>query len=80
MWKTPSGDPLTPTASVSEPTTVFDRGAQLTCTCLTRAALDQSATLDGPGLVEDGTSTLYVPAGWQARSDDAGNLMIERKG
>ncbi|MGB7180579.1 MAG: hydantoinase/oxoprolinase family protein [Burkholderiaceae bacterium] len=33
--------------------------------------------LDGPILIEDGTSTVYVPPGWSVQRDDAGNLLMQ---
>ena len=33
----------------------------------------------GPGLIEDPTSTLYVPAGWTARFDANDNTILERQ-
>jgi N-methylhydantoinase A/oxoprolinase/acetone carboxylase beta subunit len=33
----------------------------------------------GPCLVEDKTSTLFVPSGWLARLDDADNLILTRE-
>ncbi len=58
---------------------VTEGGERISCQVLAREAIG-TAPVNGTLLVEDGTSTLYVPTGWQARCDDAGNLMIERKG
>ena len=58
---------------------ITEGGAEIACRVIKREAIG-TTPIGGTLLVEDGTSTLYVPAGWQARSDDAGNLMIERKG
>jgi len=33
---------------------------------------------NGPALLEDPTSTLYVPAGWAARRDDNDNTVLTR--
>ena len=35
--------------------------------------------LQGPILVEDGTSTIYVPPGWQVRRDRADSLILKRE-
>ena len=35
--------------------------------------------ITGPALLEDPTSTLYVPAGWTARRDANDNTILERK-
>ncbi len=58
---------------------VTEGGQRISCQVMAREAIGRAA-VSGTLLVEDGTSTLYVPTGWQARCDDAGNLMIERKG
>jgi N-methylhydantoinase A len=33
----------------------------------------------GPVLIEDPTSTLYVPSGWKARLDANDNTILERR-
>jgi len=33
----------------------------------------------GPALIEDPTSTLYVPSGWTARPDGNGNTILGRR-
>jgi len=35
--------------------------------------------VSGPALIEDPTSTLYVPSGWRARPDANGNTILERR-
>ena len=50
------------------------RDAQL----LRRHALGAEPTL-GPALIEDPTSTLYVPTGWTARPDANANTILERQ-
>jgi hypothetical protein len=46
------------------------------CTVCERANLAKPAA--GPLLVLDETATLYVPPGWRAVNDDAGNLIMKR--
>ncbi|MBK9605317.1 MAG: hydantoinase/oxoprolinase family protein [Betaproteobacteria bacterium] len=59
------------------------------CTVATRGAIGSLrsgqvdvaggvAGMDGPLLVEDETSTIYVPPGWRAVDDPAGNLILKR--
>jgi N-methylhydantoinase A/oxoprolinase/acetone carboxylase beta subunit len=55
------------------------------CTVATRGALGSlpgrpagAGGMDGPLLVEDETSTIYVPPGWRAVDDPAGNLLLNR--
>lgn len=33
----------------------------------------------GPAVIEDSTATIWVPAGWHAETDAAGNLMLRRR-
>jgi len=49
------------------------------CVVTTRPALDAVGAADGPLLVEDETATIYVPPGWTATCDAAGNLILKRK-
>ncbi len=46
------------------------------CVLMHRAALRVERPLAGSLLLEDGTSTIYVPPGWTARHDASGNLVI----
>jgi N-methylhydantoinase A len=46
------------------------------CGICERAHLETEAA--GPLLVEDETSTIYVPPGWRAANDAAGNLVVRR--
>ncbi|MED5574824.1 MAG: hypothetical protein VX955_11885, partial [Pseudomonadota bacterium] len=54
---------------------MLDRGKRLTCRVLARAAVPGAATA-GPLLIEDGTSTIYVPPGWRAHTDDRANIVM----
>ena len=47
------------------------------CSVTTRPALEASGGASGPLLVEDETATIYIPPGWRARVDAAGNLIAE---
>ena len=47
-----------------------------TCAVLTRALIRSQGGASGPLLVEDETSTIYVPPGWLATEDAAGNLVL----
>lgn len=57
---------------------LFDRRRAWQGTLLSRSDLAVGETLSGPLLLEDPTSTLFVPAGWQAVTDDQQNLVLER--
>lgn len=55
---------------------LFEQGQWLECARLQRPAANGAVT-SGPALVEDTTSTLFVPEGWQATVDVAGNLILD---
>lgn len=57
---------------------IFDRGERLTCRRLTRAAIKAEGGAAGPALVEDETSTIYIPAGWAGSVDANANLILRR--
>ncbi len=57
---------------------LFDRRRAWQGTLLSRSDLAAGETLNGPLLLEDPTSTLFVPAGWQAVTDDQQNLVLKR--
>ena len=43
-----------------------------------RAALGSGETLTGPALLEDSTSTISIPTGWNAATDEHHNLILRR--
>ena len=55
---------------------LLDQGVRLVCRVLPRRQV-QAAAMAGPLLVEDGTSTIYVPAGWTAATDAHGNVVLQ---
>ena len=57
---------------------LFDRRRAWQGTLLSRSDLAAGETLSGPLLLEDPTSTLFVPAGWQAVTDEQQNLVLKR--
>jgi N-methylhydantoinase A len=61
------------------PIQVFDGKAWREAHLLPRQTLAPQERLSGPALIEDPTSTLYLPAGWTARSDDNDNTILERQ-
>ena len=58
---------------------IMEGGAPLSCRAASRTSVGP-APEDGPVLIEDGTSTVYVPPGWRVRRDAAGALILERGG
>jgi N-methylhydantoinase A len=66
-------------SGASEQVSVYDRGHWISCERATRAVLaGRPNGTDGTALVEDGTSTLYIPHGWSATVDDAHNILLSR--
>lgn len=62
-------------------TRIFDQGAWRDCLLLSRAAIRQEADgIAGPALVEDGTSTIFVPEGWTAAVDTQDNILLRNLG
>ncbi|MBU2533783.1 MAG: hydantoinase/oxoprolinase family protein [Alphaproteobacteria bacterium] len=57
---------------------IVEGGVTLHCRVTRRAAISRTAS-DGPILIEDGTSTIYVPPGWQVLRDGVGNLVLAAK-
>ncbi|MEL0021521.1 MAG: hydantoinase/oxoprolinase family protein [Rickettsiales bacterium] len=58
---------------------MLDQGKRLTCCVLPRRALPETA-IQGPLLIEDGTSTIYAPPGWTARTDARANIVMQVAG
>jgi len=59
---------------------LFDQGAWRKATMISRAAMDVDQALAGPAILEDSTSTLLVPSGWEARRDANDNVILTLKG
>lgn len=55
---------------------LFDQGAWRDATMISRAALAEGEVLQGPAILEDSTSTLLVPTGWQAVRDANDNMIL----
>jgi N-methylhydantoinase A len=59
---------------------VFDRGEWRKCLLISRAAIAlEAGGIPGPALVEDGTSTIFVPHDWIATVDDQDNILLKWK-
>jgi N-methylhydantoinase A len=75
--------PLLAPSKVAEepphPIRIFDGKAWRDAQLLPRQALGWQKHVLGPALLEDPTSTLYLPAGWAARCDDNDNTILERR-
>lgn len=66
--------------AVTGVTKLFDQGTWYDCPLLTRGVLMSGEITKGPALLEDDTSTIFVPSGWQASADDKENIIIRREG
>ena len=59
---------------------IFDQSKWRDCLLLSRAAIrDEIVGISGPALVEDGTSTIYVPHSWSATVDDQDNILLNQE-
>ena len=63
----------------ARPIRIFDGKAWQDARLLHRGALREQQRMTGPALIEDPTSTLYVPSGWTARRDANDNTILERR-
>jgi N-methylhydantoinase A len=59
---------------------IYDGRAWREAQLLPRGGLSREKPLTGPALIEDPTSTLYVPSGWTARLDPNDNTILEARG
>lgn len=55
---------------------LVEGGTSLTCKLAKRDQIDE-AGISGALLIEDGTSTVYIPPGWHVMKDSAGNLIAQ---
>src|SRR5262245_21516239 len=67
------------TAGEASVITLFDRGEDISCQLLARAAFPLGESVSGPILVEDVTATIYVPRGWEGERDRHANLILRRR-
>lgn len=58
---------------------VHEGGASRCCVGLTMEALLDGVVREGPALVRDRVSTVYVPPDWSFRAEPSGNLLLERR-
>ena len=61
------------------PIRIFDDRVWQDARLLRRGTLREGELLPGPALIEDPTSTLYVPSRWTARLDANDNAILERR-
>lgn len=68
-------DESTPTAPAR--TRIFDQGREIECDLAARSSLSEGGA--GPILIEDETSTLYIPEGWYFEVDKHHNLIAHKE-
>ena len=56
---------------------VFDDGAWRKSALIGRSGIRAGGGVEGPALVEDDTSTMYIPREWHATMDSCDNLVLE---
>ncbi|MGE0701396.1 MAG: hydantoinase/oxoprolinase family protein, partial [Hyphomicrobiaceae bacterium] len=66
-------------SSAHRPIRLYDARSWRDGILVGRGALRTDDRIEGPALLEDPTSTLYVPEGWTARRDAADNTVLERR-
>lgn len=59
---------------------IFDDSEWREAMLLERGSIERDEALQGPLLMEDATSTLFVPTGWVARRDENDNIILTRNG
>jgi N-methylhydantoinase A/oxoprolinase/acetone carboxylase beta subunit len=74
-------DPLPPAgrAPRAETADLYLAGVARRCRFYDRASLTVGADVRGPAVVEEQTATAFVPDGWTAAVDAAGNLILRRR-
>lgn len=71
-----SHDPELPRAAQ----TIIEDEVAVEAQFVPRRALAVGERLGGPAVIEDDTSTTFVPSGWQAVVDEQTNIILEREG
>ncbi|MCP1337083.1 hydantoinase/oxoprolinase family protein [Futiania mangrovi] len=61
------------------PIRIHDGKQEQEAQAMPRSLLNDRRSVTGPALVDDPTSTIFVPAGWAASADEAGNLILRRE-
>ncbi|MEH6478354.1 MAG: hypothetical protein V7727_21865, partial [Sneathiella sp.] len=56
---------------------ITEGGKAAQCKLMTRQSIGEEISF-GPVLIEDGTSTIYVPPNWSALCDGANNIILRQ--
>ena len=57
---------------------IFERDREVDCLLTRRQSLTPGAPVPGPAILDDVTSTIFVPSGWRAEVDPSDNLILRR--
>jgi N-methylhydantoinase A len=57
---------------------VFEQGRRIDATVLPRSAFSDGNAVNGPAVIEDYTTTIWMPAGWRAEADGHDNLVMRK--
>lgn len=68
--------PQSEVVDANETIDITENGRQYTCRLIRRDSLSEVAS-PGPLLLEDGTSTIYIPSGWTAVRNDNNHLILQ---
>lgn len=63
---------------LAEERTIFEKGRPVLATFHHRSTLAVGCSLPGPAVIEEATSTLFVPSGWTATVDPHTNVLMQR--
>ena len=76
----PALEPATEATPPARQVRVHAEGRLRDAACWWRRDLRAGHALPGPGLVLEYSSTTWIPSGWRAEVDEAGNLLLRRAG
>lgn len=64
---------------VGEREVVAEGGERVLTPCYRGSSLLPGLSFQGPSIIEEETTTLYVPSGWKAGVDEYGNYRLRRE-
>ena len=59
---------------------IGDAEGYRTCPAYARDDIPTGAVIEGPGVIDQADSTIYLRPGWRVKADDCGNLIASRAG
>ena len=64
--------------SVEQTTQLYENGAERPIPLINRSSLHPGKTVNGPAVIFEETGTNIIDRGWQAKTEDGGNLVLRR--